>query len=79
MNTSNTSLLPNSATVSSWPMRVKLGPHQDLLATCDFSSNEENNSIGTVLQTALSSTVAQERVAAARKAIELSNGACGLA
>lgn len=79
MNTSNTSLLPNSATVSSWPMRVKPGPHQDLLATCDFSSNEENNSIGTVLQTALSSTVAQERVAAARKAIELSNGACGLA
>jgi tetratricopeptide (TPR) repeat protein len=60
-------------------MRVKLGPHQDLLATCDFSNIEENNSIGTLLQTALSSTAEQERVAAARKAIELSNGACGLA
>jgi tetratricopeptide (TPR) repeat protein len=79
MNTSNTSLLPNSATVSPWPMKVKLGPHQDLLATCDFSSDEENDSVGTLLQTALSSDSAQERVAAARKAIELSNGACGLA
>lgn len=79
MNTSNTSLLPNSATVSSSPMRVKLGPHHDLLATCDFSNNEEDNSIGMLLQTALSSTVAPERVAAARKAIDLSNGACGLA
>ena len=79
MNTSNTSLLPNSAVVSPWPMRVKLGPHLDLLATCDFSGNEGDQSIGTLLRTALSSTIAPERVAAARKIIELSNGACGLA
>lgn len=41
MNTSDVSLLPSQAPTSPWPMKMKLGPHLDLLETCDFTENFE--------------------------------------
>lgn len=87
MNTSDICLLPSQATSSPWPLKLKSGPHVDLLTTCDFSSSVQNQkesdpinkSVGTLLHQALSAKDTQERVAAARQTIEKSNGACGLA
>lgn len=87
MNTSDICLLPNQAPSSPWPLKLKSGPHQDLLTTCDFSDSAQsqkendplNKSVGTLLYKALSAKDAQERVAAARQTIDSSNGACGIA
>ena len=87
MNTSDTCLLASQAPSSPWPLKLKSGPHQDLLTTCDFSDSVQkqddndliNKSVGRLLHKALSAKDVQERVAAARQCIESSNGSCGLA
>jgi hypothetical protein len=87
MNTSDTCLLASQAPSSPWPLKLKSGPHQDLLTTCDFSDSVQNQddndlinkSVGRLLHKALSAKDVQERVAAARQCIESSNGSCGLA
>ncbi len=95
MNTSDVSLLPSQAPTSPWPMKMKLGPHLDLLETCDFTENFEpeyqdkqthknrqihvGKTVGMLLQKALAAQALHERVSAAREAIEASNGTCGLA